>query len=159
MIYEFNKHYEQNYISSLMYCLDESMRLWLNQYCPGFMFVPRKPHPSGNDCHLIADGDQGKQIMWYMKLQEDNDWPKDYNNKPCFPTECKYQTKTSSLMLYMTKPIHNTGNVMTMNSGFCVAAGILALHHIVVYGQLIKKHEGFWPKCVHENEIDEFNEE
>ncbi len=40
----------------------------------------------------------------------------------------------------MTKPIHNAGNVACMDSGFCVATGIIALHKKGVYGQsLIKK--------------------
>jgi len=78
--------------------------------------------------------------MWGVKLQEGKDCPKDANNKPCFPTEFELHTKTSALMLYMTKPIHNTGKVVMMDSGFCVAAGILALHDVGVYGQsLIKK--------------------
>ncbi len=101
----------------------------------------------------LADGDQGKPIMWWEKLQEGKDHLKDANNKPCFPTE---HTKTSALMLYMTKPIHNTGKVVTMDSGFCVAAGILALHDVGVYGQsLIKKRGRFWPKHVPGQFIDD----
>ncbi len=152
----FNLHYEQNYIPSWMNCLDESMSSWLNQYCPGFMFVPRKPHPSGNEYHSIADGDQGKPIMWRIKIQEGKDRLKDQNNNPLYPTEFENYTKTSALMLYMTKPIHNTGKIVTMDSGFCVAAGILALHHVGVYGQaLIKKRGRYWPKHVPGNEIEE----
>ena len=156
MLDSFNQHYEDNYIPSWMNCLDESMSSWLNQYCPGFMYVPRKPHPSGNEYHSIADGDQGKPIMWRVKLQEGKDRPMDSNNKPRFPTEFENNSKTSALMLYMTKPIHNTGKVVTMDSGFCVAAGILALHHVGVYGQaLIKKRGRFWPKHVPGQMIEE----
>ncbi|KAL7461873.1 hypothetical protein ACHAXS_002279 [Conticribra weissflogii] len=133
MLDAFNKPYKDNYIPSWINCLDKSMSSWLNQYCPGFMFVPQKPHPSGNKYHSIADGDQGKPIMWWVKLQEGKDCPKDANNKPCFPTEFELHTKTSALMLYMTKPIHNTGKVFTIDSGFCDAAGILALHDVGVY--------------------------
>ncbi|KAL7461168.1 hypothetical protein ACHAXS_001596 [Conticribra weissflogii] len=157
MLDAFNDHYKQNYIPSWMNCLDESMSSWLNQYCPGFMFVPRKPHPSGNEYHLIADGDQGKPIMWRIKLQEGNDQPKDHNNNPHYPMEFENHTKTSALMLYMTKPIHNTGKIVTMDSGFCVAAGILALHHFGVYGQaLIKKRGWYWPKHVPGDEIEDY---
>jgi hypothetical protein len=35
------------------------MNTWLNKYCPGFMVVPRKPHPYGNEYHSITDGDKG----------------------------------------------------------------------------------------------------
>ncbi len=57
----------------------------------------------------------------------------------------------------MTKPIHNTGKIVTMNSGFCVAAKILTLHHVGVYRQaLIKKQGWYWPKHVPGNEIEEY---
>ena len=149
MLDTFNQHYEDNCISSWMNCLDESMSSWLNQYCPGFMYVPRKPNPSGNGYNSIADGDQGKPIMWRVKLHEGKDCQMDSNNKPRFPNEFENNSKTAALMLNMTKPIHNTGKVVTMDSGFFVAAGILALNHVGVYGQaLIKKRGRFWTKHV-----------
>jgi hypothetical protein len=55
MIDAFNDHYEENYTPSWLNCLDESMNTWLNKYCPGFMAVPRKLDPEGNDYHTIAD--------------------------------------------------------------------------------------------------------
>ncbi len=56
----------------------------------------------------------------------------------------------------MTKPIHNMGKVVTMNSRFCVAAGISALHDVGYIGQvLIKKQGKFSPKHVPGNLIDE----
>jgi hypothetical protein len=64
----FNQHYQDNYTPSWLSCLDESMNTWLNKYCPGFMVVPRKPHPEGNEYHTIADGDKGAPIMWRVKL-------------------------------------------------------------------------------------------
>ncbi len=71
----FNDHYEEKYSPSWLSCLDESMSPWTNKYCPGYMFVPRKPHPFGNEYHTIADGDQGKPIMWRAKVQEGKDRP------------------------------------------------------------------------------------
>ncbi len=57
--------------------------------------------------------------------------------------------KTAELMLFMTEPIHNTGKVVCMDSGFCVTTGINALHKKGVYGQsLINKQGVFWPKHV-----------
>ena len=57
----------------------------------------------------------------------------------------------------MTKPIHNMGKVVTTDSGFCVAAGILALHGHGVYDQaLIKKHGRYWPKHILEDAINDF---
>lgn len=42
-------------------------------------------------------------------------------------------------MLWMTKPIHGQGKVVTMDSGFCVAAGIIALHKWSVQAVAHKK--------------------
>ncbi len=60
----------------------------------------------------------------------------------------------------MTKPIHNMDKVVTTNSGFCVAAGILALHDVGVFGQaLIKKWGRLWLKHVSGNQIDEYKKD
>ncbi len=64
MIEMFNQYYAENYHPSWLNCLDESMSLWLNKFCPGYMCVPRKPHPFGNEYHSIANEDEGKPIMW-----------------------------------------------------------------------------------------------
>ena len=113
------------------------------------MCVPRKPHPFGNEYQSIADGDDGKPIMWRIRLQEGKDCPKLANGKWAFPTQFESHSKTAELMLYMTEPIHHTGKVVCMDSGFCVTAGILALHQMGVYGQvLIKKRGRYWPKIV-----------
>ncbi|KAL3810770.1 LOW QUALITY PROTEIN: hypothetical protein ACHAXA_001595, partial [Cyclostephanos tholiformis] len=76
LIDEFNNHYAHSYNPSWLNCLDESMSSWLNKFCPGFMCVPRKPHPFGNEYHSIADGDDGKSIMWRVKLVEGKDRPR-----------------------------------------------------------------------------------
>ncbi len=82
IIAAFSIHYESNYNPSWLNCLDKSMSSWLNQLCPRFMYVPCKPHPSGNEYHSITGGDQGKPIMWQVKLQEWKDRPKDANGHP-----------------------------------------------------------------------------
>ena len=157
MLQIFNEHYVDQHSPSWLNVLDESMNTWLNKWCPGFMCVPRKPHPFGNEYHSIADGDGGKPIMWRVKLQEGKDRPKDTQRNWAFPSEFESRYfKTASLMLEMTVPIHNTGKVVTMDSGFCVTAGILAMHDHGVYGQsLIKKHGRYWPKHVPGDHIDD----
>ena len=69
-----NDHYEGEYVLSWLNCLDESMNSFLDKFCPGFMCVPRKPHPFGNEYHSIADGAtekglEGKPIMWGSKFK------------------------------------------------------------------------------------------
>ena len=73
------------------------------------MVVPRKPHPVGNEYHSIADGDDGKPIMWRVRLQESKDRPKKVNGSWAFPSEWDKEIPTVQLMLEMTKPIHYSG--------------------------------------------------
>jgi len=165
MIEAFNDHYAGEYTPSWLSCLDESMNSWLDKFCPGFMSVPRKPHPLGNEYHSIADGDEGKPIMWRIKLQEGKDRPKD---GAAFAYPSKFEgtnqntgrkyTKTSTLMCEMTEPIHGTGKVVSMDSGFCVTVGILHLHDHGVYGQSLIKKRKYWPKGVPGNQIDRYFE-
>ena len=166
MIDAFNSHYADYYVPSWLSCLDESMNSWLDKFCPGFMSVPRKPHPLGNEYHSIADGDDGKAIMWRIKLQEGKDRPKDATGKWAFPskfegknqnTNRKY-TKTSTLMCEMTEPIHGTGKIVSMDSGFCVTVGILHLHNLGVFGQSLIKKRKYWPKGVPGEQIDKYFE-
>ena len=150
----FNNHYEEHYSPSWLSCLDESMSPWTNKYAPGYMFVPRKPHPFGNEYHTIADGDQGKAIMWRAKIQEGKDKPMDGNN-PRYPSQFECYSATAKLILEMSKPLINSGMIVMMDSGFCVTAGILAMNDHGVYGQaLIKKCGRYWPVHVPGDQID-----
>ena len=46
---------EENFVPGYMNCLDKSMSIWTNKFtCPGFMFIPRKPWPFGNEYHTIC---------------------------------------------------------------------------------------------------------
>ena len=56
MIEDFNEHYDGEYVPSWLNYLDKSMNSFLDKFCPGFMCVPHKPHPFGNEYHSIADG-------------------------------------------------------------------------------------------------------
>ena len=56
MIEAFNNHYDGEYDPSWLNCLDELMNSFLEKFCPGFMYVPRKPHPFGKEYHSIANG-------------------------------------------------------------------------------------------------------
>ncbi len=62
MIDSFNNHYENRYRPLWLSCIDESMSTWLH--------VPCKPHPFGNEYHSIVDRDDGKAIMWRVKIVE-----------------------------------------------------------------------------------------
>ena len=150
-----NKHMDDSYCPGWWSCLDESMNIFQNQYCPGWMVVPRKPHPFGNEYHSVCDGDleKGSPIMWHVEMQEGKDRPPGAGSK-------KYADefgKTPSLMLRMHESIKRTGKACTMDSGFCVSKGIVAMHNqLGVFGQsLIKKRGRYWPKGVPGDMIDE----
>jgi hypothetical protein len=150
----FNAHYAENHTPLWLSCLDES-NTWHSKNSPGFMIVERKPHPSDNEYHSIADGDDGKPIMWRIKIQEGKDRPKKADGTSPFPSQFENESKTVKLMLEMTEPIHGTGKTVTMDSGFCVSVGILALHDKGVYGQaLIEKRGRYWPRGVPGDEIN-----
>ena len=154
IINNFNEHYLDNYTTSWLSCLDESMNYFLDKFCPGFMIVTRKLHPLGNEYHSIADGDEGYHVMYQIKIQKWKDRPKDANGKWAFPpkfegenpnTVRKY-TKTSSLMCDTTVPLHGTGRIVSIDSGFCVTVGILHLHEHGVYRKSLIKNRNYWPK-------------
>lgn len=155
MLDAFNDHYDRNYIASWISCLDESMSSWLSKYCPGFMVVPRKPHPFGNEYHTIADGDRGHPIMFQIKLVEGKDRPKKADGSWAFPSEFDHLTKTARTMMEMTKPLHGTGKVVVGDASFSVRDGIIACHKKGVNFQAYAKKRGHWPKGVPGDHIDE----
>ena len=57
-------------------------------------------------------------------------------------------------MCEMTEPIHGTGKIVSMDSGFCVTVGILHLHTHDVVGQSLTKKRRYCPKWVPGKLID-----
>ena len=56
----------------------------------------------------------------------------------------------------MKEPIHQTGKIITFDSGFCMTAGILKLHNFGIYDwALIEKQGRYWPCNVLGDFIDE----
>mmetsp|Transcript_11947 Transcript_11947/g.25228 ORF Transcript_11947/g.25228 Transcript_11947/m.25228 type:complete len:318 (-) Transcript_11947:177-1130(-) len=154
IIDEFNEHYMTNYIPGWISCIDESMSVWLNKFCPRWMCVPRKPHPFGNEYHTICNGDLkiGTPIMFRVELVEGKDRPPQLGRK-----EFEEHGKTVGLMLRMSKNLWNTGKVVTMDSGLSVSKGILAMREKGVFGQALVKPRGRrWPVLVPGKYIDEY---
>jgi hypothetical protein len=61
-------------------------------------------------------------------------------------------------MCEMIEPIHGTGKLVSMDSVFCVSAGILHLHDSGVYGQSLIKKRKYWSKGVPGDQIDQYFE-
>ena len=58
IIEAWNANMTEQFTPSWVSWLDESMSTWTNKYsCPGWMFVPRKPWPFGNEYHTVCCSD------------------------------------------------------------------------------------------------------
>ena len=115
-----------------------SMSKWINNYsCPGYMVVPRKPCTFCNEYHTICFCETG--ILYRMELVEGKDPPtrisKEYND----------MGKTVGLFLRMTKLIHGTGNVVVMDSGFCVLQAVIEFKKVGVFSSSLIKKRRYWP--------------
>jgi len=153
MLDAWNVNMDENFSCSWVACLDESMSKWLSQYtCPGFMVVPRKPWPFGNEYHTIACGET--EIIFRVDLVEGKDQP------PEKPKEfSREHTKTVATVLRLAKPLFGTGTVIIMDSGFCVLKVIIALLSFGVYLSALIKKRRYWPKDVPGDDIGEhFND-
>ena len=130
-----------------MKCLDESMSIWMNKFtCPGFMFIPRKPWPFGNEYHTVCCCKTG--IMWGIELVEGKDCPTQLG-KP----KHDEMRSTVGLLLWMLVPIFHMGLVIILDSGFCVLKGIIELCKKGIYASVLIKKRHYWPKFIHVDEI------
>ena len=117
-----------------MNCLDESMSVWTNKFtCPGFMFIPCKPWPFGNEYHTICCCTSGS--MWGIDLVEGKDHPRALGQQ-----EFDNMGSTVGLLLWMLAPIFHKGYVVILDSGFCVLKAIIKLRKKGIFARtLIKK--------------------
>ena len=91
-------------------------------------------------------------ILWQMELIEGMDSPSEiipeYNN----------QGETVGLMLCVLEPIFARGNVVILDSGFCMLKGIVELKKCGVYASALIEKWKYWPKYIKGNAIrDHFN--
>jgi hypothetical protein len=100
------------------------------------MCVGRKPHPFGNKRHTICCA--LTSILWRAQIVEGKDHPHQLGPRK----EHAELGKAVGLMLRMCEPIYGKGKAVVLDSGFCVAKGIVALKAKGVYtGALIKKEQ------------------
>ena len=57
-------------------------------------------------------------------------------------------------MMEMTKPVHHTDKVISMDSGFFVSVEIIAMQNFGVYGQSLIKIQRYWLKNVPDKAIN-----
>ena len=142
-----NKNMTTNFSPSWINCIDESMSKWVNEYsCPGFMFVPRKPWPFGNEYHDAGCAES--DIIWSLDLHEGKDRPTKLS-----PKEFDDLGKMTGLLLRLTKPVWSTGKVFVLDSGFCVLKAIVELRNKGLFAASLIKKRRYWPKYIPGNDI------
>ena len=146
MLKVWNDNMVEQFTPSWVSCLDESMSTWTNKYsCPGWMFVPRKPWPFGNEYHTVCCSISG--ILYQMELVEGKDAPSQvipkYNNLG----------QTVGLLLHVLEPLFGKGHIVILDSGFCVLKGIVELKKRGVYASTLIKKWRYWPKYIKGDDI------
>ena len=108
LIVAFNEHSQSCFSPGWVNCLDESMSVWTNQWtCPGWMFVPRKPHPMGNVLyHSLCCG--LSCVMYAIEVVEGKDRP-----RQLLPPKYKEHGKTTALLLRSTDSIAHSGSKLS----------------------------------------------
>ena len=147
MLSLWNNNMGTQFSSAWINCIDESMYKWVNEYtCPGFMYVPRKPWPFGNEYHDAGCADS--DIIWAIDLREGKDRPANLGNK-----EFDEHGKTCGILLRLTRPVWATGKVFVLDSGFCVLKALVELKKKGLFAAALIKKRRFWPKHVAGDEI------
>ena len=122
LIQRWNENMTNLFVPSWLSCLDESMSVWFSKKtCPGWVYVPRKPHPFGNEWHTLSCANS--KIIYQVELVEGKDHPKDLGD----PEFHKISSPTTGLLLRLCKTIFGRGMVIVMDSGFCVLKALLEL--------------------------------
>jgi hypothetical protein len=140
LIAAFNEHTQSCFIPGWINCLKECMLVWTNMWtCPRWMFVPRKPHPLGNEYHTLCCGLCG--IMFAIEFVEGKDWPRQLQ------PGAKYleHGKTTGLLLQLTDSIAHSGRVVIMDIGFCVLKALIKLASVGVFASAVVKKHCYWP--------------
>ena len=88
--------------------------------------------------------------MWRAQIVEGKDRPPQLG-----PKEGAELGATVGLMLLMCQPIFGTGKAVVLDSGFCVAKGIVALEAKGVFAGALIRNRKYWPKGVPGALIDE----
>ena len=138
---------DENFIPSWINAIDKSMSKWLNEYtCPGFMFVPCKPWKFGNEYHDV--GCRLSNIIWQVDLCEGKDCPAHLGKK-----EFDDLGSTIGTLLHLSKPVHGTGKIFILDSGFCVLQGLIKLKKRGCFTYALIKKWRYWLKHIPGNEI------
>ena len=107
------------------------------------MFVPCKPWKFGNEYHDVGCG--LSNIIWQVDLCEGKDHPAHLGKK-----EFNDLGSTIGTLLHLSKPVHGTGKIFILDSGFCVLQGLIELKK---RGCFAIKKQRYWLKHIPGKEI------
>ena len=142
MLAAWNTNMANEFRAGWMTCLDESMSKWVNKYtCPGYMVVPRKPWPFGNEYHTICCAISG--ILFALELVEGKDKPRERPNP-----EHSELGKMAGLMMRLTETLRFSNDIVICDSGFCVLKGVASCKKFGVNLQAMIKKRRYWPKYI-----------
>ena len=139
MLEAWGENMQQSSMPGHVNCLDELMSVWTNKFtCPGFMFVPRKPWPFGNEYHSVCCCTSG--IMWGIEMVEGKDHPWQLGQP-------QYDNLGSNigLLLWILTTICFKGFIVILDSGFCMLKGIVELRKKGVFASAFIKKRWYWP--------------
>ena len=127
----------REYESRALQCkFDKSMSKWVSKFtCPGFMCVPKKPWPFGNEYHTICCAISG--IMYQVELVEGKDERLERCTKEY--EDCR---KIVGLLMRLIKPIWGSGRTVILDSGFCVLKELIELRKKGVFASMLIKKGG-----------------
>ena len=149
LIRAFNTLMELSFFSSWLVCVDESMVIFSNSFCPGWMNVKRKPHPFGNEYHTIACCQT--HIIFYIEIVEGKDTPVAGPNSTKDMEE--EMGKCPSLVCRMTRTIWGSGRVVLLDSGFGYLNCLGQLRRKGLFSTTVIKKKQHWPRGVDGDKI------
>ena len=126
------------------------MMIWAHNFGPGWVVLPRKPHPFGNEWHTICCA--MSVVVFFVDLVEGKDIPTERGN---LEFEADY-VETGGLIMRMTNPLFVTGKAVVMDSGFCVLKGLVGVLAHGVYGTTVIKKKRYWTKYCKGGSIEAF---
>lgn len=142
MIAAWNKQMFDMFAVGVFVCVDESMSKWLGRYtCPGWMVVPWKPWPDGNEYHTACCCICG--ILFALEIVEGKDRPR-HMNRPLGDE----MGKTVGLLLLLTRKIQFIGRIVILDNGFCVIKALVELYRVGIFASALIKKRRYWPKHV-----------
>ena len=126
LVEAWNANMSANFFPGLISFSDKSMMIWENKFGPGWVVLPRKPHPFGNKWHTICCA--MSVLVFFVEFVERKDLPKEKWN-PDIKTD--YGT-AGRQMTQMTNALFDTRKAVAIDRTFCVLKGIVRM---LVHGE------------------------